>query len=399
MEKESPFYIDKNYNPNYPIGGSYESNQSQKSRKSKFLALFAIIGFVFIGSFIGVLVSRAWDPIWNPFRPSPDKVLARAFLKQKEIKTKSENIFIYTDTKAINDDFSVEIKMESNTDTRDENILKSSGKFDYKVLIGPINIAFSGETTIIGEEIYFKLDSLPIALFQFFKRSGTDFSNNPYVDAFENIFKGIMGKWIRISPNDAGMNFSISTRKQKEFSEEINNIIAKYPIFKAKKQFTDKEINKNKAYHYLLALDKENLKKLLPEILKAIRNSRMFPTTEENPFDREEIERAMKELDDLLNKIGEITTEIWIGKNDYYIYKIKGEKTIDVSAISDGREKGVIKIEWEASASNFNQPIEIKTPENSVGIVELMYSILEPIWNKMPFSVKQPNLTPPIPSY
>ncbi len=402
MEKESSFYIDKSYNPHYPISGTYGSEPNQKPKKSKAFMLFIIIGMIFIGSFGAALASRIWDPVWNPFRPSPEKVLARAFLKQKEIKTQNEKIFVYADAKTPTDDaFSVEIKMESNTDTRDENIMKASGKFDYKVLIGPISIPFSGEATIIGEEIYFKLDSLPTALFQFFKMSGADFSNNPYIDAFENILNGITGKWIRISPNDKhlGMSFSINARKQKELSEAINNIVARYPVFKVKKQFADKEINENKAYHYLLALDKENLKKLLPEILETIRNSGMFPLAEKNPSDKEEIARAMKELDDLLNKTGEITTEIWIGKNDYYIYRIKGEKTIDVSAISDGREKGVIKIGWDASASNFNQPIEIKAPENSVGILELMYSIMEPIWNKMPPSVKQPNLKTPIPSY
>lgn len=399
MENESSFYIDKSDNPSYPIGGTYGAEPNQKPKKSKALMIFIIIGLILIGFFGAVLASRTWDPIWNPFRPSPEKVLARAFLRQNEIKTQSANIFIYADAKTATDDaFSVEIKMESDTDIRDENVLKSSSKFDYKILIGPISVPLSGEATIIGEEIYFKLDALPLALFQFFKMSGADVFNNPYIDGLENIFKGIIGKWIRISPKDTGINFSINTRKQKELSEAINNIIAKYPAFKAKKQFADKEISGNKTYHYLLALDKENLKKLLPEILETIKNSGMFPMAEKNPSDKGEIEEAMKELDDLLNKTGEITTEIWIGKNDYYIYKIKGEKTIDVSAISDGREKGVIKIGWDALASDFNQPIEIKAPENSIGIVELIYSIVEPVWNSLP-PVKTPNLKTPIPSY
>src|SRR3989338_9891219 len=75
------------------------------SATQKITIIFVTIFFIALTTASALLAIRAWDPLWNPFRPSQEKILLAAFQKRDEIKTlRTEAIFtfdLYDKTKKI----------------------------------------------------------------------------------------------------------------------------------------------------------------------------------------------------------------------------------------------------------------------------------------------------------
>ena len=85
-------------------------------------------------------------------------------------------------------------------------------------------------------------------------------------------------------------------------------------------------------------------------------------------------------IDELFESVGEISAEIWIGKKDKFIYKIKAEKEIDLNKFK-GETKGIIIGKLDIEFSNFDQPVEIKAPESFKSLEEILGQFQTPINN------------------
>ncbi len=337
----------------------------QKRKGSNFVEIIAvliILGIVGVGT---SLATRVWDPLWNPFRPEPKEVLTKMVGQMKELKT-----YYSKATFAINlknkKEFKIAGDFSGDNDTTNPDNPKSAGKFNLNFAMEGMQFSLAGEAKTIGEISYFKLTTIPALpmLEPFFALMGIDLQQfkNQWVKFDQESIKEIF-------PSEMTKEFEKESEKQKkeqkEIKEKIKKLIANKELYFPKKELADEKIGKIKAYHYIVALNKEEIKKLIPELMKIVEER------EKIPIEPEGMKEFQEKFDELLNKIGEITADIWIGKKDFHLYKLNLEKEIDLS-VFETEEKGKITIKLATEFDKFNQPIEITAPEEFKTIKEIL---------------------------
>ncbi len=183
----------------------------------------------------------------------------------------------------------------------------------------------------------------------------------------------IQNKWIRVDPEEIekemGISFKGITKEEEEkLKAKIEELLVKYPPIKPEKELKDQVIEGRKYYHYLTRLDKENLKKFLSELLQFTKEEKiaflpglLFSEEEINKMDEE----ISKVLDELFQSIKSSQIEIWIDKKTYYLYRTKGEMVIE-------DEEGKLEIGLDSTFSNYNQPVKIVAPKESISITEFI---------------------------
>ena len=386
MEKEPLFSIDKREDPNYSI---YFKEPKIKKGKKPFLILGVVILFILLGM-TAVLASRIWDPLWNPFRPSPERVLAKSFEIHKTVKTyhyQAKGMLeftIYATQTESGGNASVELQLEGDVDNSDKETPKSKANFSFSVYAGPVGFPFSGKSITIGKVDYYKIEKFPLSGFLERVFESTNIGLTPEEQAEMEMVKEfvsraieqIQNKWIRVDPEEIekemGISFKGITKEEEEkLKAKIEELLVKYPPIKPEKELKDQVIEGRKYYHYLTKLDKENLKKFLSELLQFMKEEKiaflpdlLFSEEEINKMD-EEISKA---LDELFKSIKFSQIEIWIDKKTYYLHRIKGELIVE-------DEEAKLEIRVDSDFSNYNQPGKILAPEESISITEFIMQL------------------------
>lgn len=415
------------------------------------------------------LATRAWDPVWNPFRPNPEKVMEEMYSNMKKVKT------FHTEAKISfeGEGKSQEIKdirgggayfdFSGDIDKTDVQNLKSSGVSEVKIESDGTQFSLGLEFKAVGNEYYFKLTKIPLLSFLPIDLSG------------------IKNQWIRIEANSEEFPQEIS-EQQKQIIEEIKNIIKGKNFYSVKKELPEEKIDSKDTYHFLLALNNEELKNAIFEIedrmeklgystssgetiakeariksdmlqLRTVaeiiydwksgysnfncNNSKVKPICEsiseeagakpvifafqndycafvtlpvqgyyycvdsssspkvvtnpnrtgycdgrtficpsgtEVPEEmREKIakEEFLKVVEKFFGNLGEVTAEIWIGKKDKLLYKLKYEKDFNLANIQEGAE-GNLNTTAEIFLSGFDKSIEIEAPKDSKKLEEIL---------------------------
>jgi len=96
------------------------SIQKEKSPKKIIIPILVLVFLLLAGATI-VLASRIWDPLWNPFRPKPEKVIERMFQKVWQVKTFQDKS---------------DISLICNSKNKFSLRLKTEGKYDFCYLFG-----------------------------------------------------------------------------------------------------------------------------------------------------------------------------------------------------------------------------------------------------------------------
>lgn len=315
----------------------------------------------------GVLLgTRIWDPLWNPFRPEPERVIDKMGEKMKEVKTLHTDLNLEFDIKN-ESEFNIKSKIWADADNSDPKNLKSASGIDVNLAMEGIQLSL--ETKQIGEIFYMKLTKVPVF---------------PLIDLFLTVMgidlNELKNQWIKFDKESfnqllGGEYYEELTKEQKEeekkretMIEEFKKIIENKKLYLVKKELPDEKIDDKKVYHYVVVLNNEEIKKIIPELFKT--NVEIFGESDSIGIEEE----FLKEMDEFFEKIGEITVEIWIGKKDNYLYKVKIDKEIDVSKFEE-KSKGKATIKFDIELSNFNQPATIEAPENFIGIEEIITSL------------------------
>jgi hypothetical protein len=368
---------------------SQNSNQEPKVLivpvKPKRKILKIILGLVVIGifGFFIALYTRAFDPLWNPFRPEPEKVIEEMSKKMTEVKTlHSETKFDFLTKEDAKETFKMTMEFWSDSDTTEKENQKSAGSFSITLAIEGMQFLLAGENKTIGKDSYLKLTTLPASPFleAYSRQIGIDLSQlkNQWIKIDEESIKNLL----KSLGMEAEMEKETET-KQKEMVAKFQEILKNRKFYLVKKEFPDEEIGNQKVYHYLVTLNKEEIKKIIPEFLKAMIDMGFFP---QPPTEAEwqEFEREFpKKFDEFFAKIGDIEGEIWISKKDLYLYKVKGEKEIDLQKFEKGT-KGKIMAKLDINFSNFNQPIKIEAPKEYKSLEEILKPQIEELPSMKP---------------
>lgn len=381
------------------------STPKPKSRKIKIVIGF-IVGVLLIST-VGAtlaLYTRAWDPLWNPFRPEPEKIIQEMTQRMKQVKTIHTETKINTEIK--NDHGSAEISIASNgdVDTSDTKNPKSAGDFSFGFSTkspgsyGPneINFSLGGEAKALGNIFYFRINTLPalivdslrnetgIDLNETFTNKWIKIDSESITQSLEDLFKNYYFGG-NLPPEFENL-FQQQIETQNELQKKFGKIIEGKKFFIVKKELLDTEISGIESYHYLMNLDKKELKSLIPEfaILYVDMIKEMMPP--DYPLTDEDIYQAKKEITESLNKafdeffakVGDIDGEVWIGKKDYLLYKVKMDKLIDLSKINTYSE-GTITLGVDINFSNFDKPVIIEEPKEYKTLEEIIKPIFEKV--------------------
>ncbi len=306
----------------------------------------SILPKVFIGFFLGLIITifsslyfNMWDPLWNPFRMSTDDV----FFNMQDEMTKLETFQVKGDS-FLGIDSNLEFAVNF---TGKFNLLDSKNNLNFKVLASlPPQGQFLWETkTINTQNVSYTNFDIPIYLHSFLY--------------FQDIDVGkINNRWIEISEKeeDPVQYFPKALLKQQDkIIQKIGDFIKK-EIFFVEKEFSDKRIKGEDVYHYELGIREEKVKNILNEISDIINKKTLE-------------EFSLKEdIDLILENIKKININIWIGKDNYHIYRLR----LEMETLN--RKEQDIKSRINLDFYNFNQKIsEFKIPEETLLLEEIIF--------------------------
>ncbi|MDI6603175.1 MAG: hypothetical protein QME57_03625 [Patescibacteria group bacterium] len=474
-EKFSPFpSLKETPPPLSPIPPYFEETHSVGKPKTNLVKIIieALLILVLGGGV--VLGVRIWDPLWNPFRPSPEKTITKMTAKMKEVKTYHTDLNLELNIKN-ESEFNIKGKLWGDADNNDPKKIKSAGGINVNFAMEGMQFSLGLETKQIGETLYIRLAAIPAfpIVQQFLLMKGIDFNKmkNQWVKFDEDDIKKLLGKE---HYQELMKRQQEEKKKQEAMVEEFKKIIKNKKLYLVKKELRDEKIGKVNTYHYVVTLNNEEIKEIIPDLLniggfgiydsltaakieakeaKVIADMRQIRTIAEiiynneggyhkvncdwvdmsklckdifdqvgakpviftsdkaycsftplpvkgyyycvdsglnalttniNPLEagycngqtfvcpaaakiseedykKMAEERLSKDIEKFFEKIGELSAELWIGKEDYLLYRFKGEKLIDLSKF-DENEKGTVLIKLDIDLSKFNQPVNIEAP-------------------------------------
>lgn len=319
---------------------------------------------------IGVaLGARIWDPLWNPFRPEPEEVMEKMATKMKELKTIHSKVkieFKMIDEK-LKQEMQISVSLNSDSDVTDPKNSKVAINFGFEMTSFKIeNLLLRGENKTIGDASYLKLDTIeiPSELAPLLMMLGIDLNK-------------IQGQWIKLdkevseSLTGKASGLEASEEEQQKLREKLLKLFKEKKVYYVKEELPDQKIEGKKAYHYVLALNREKIKEVIPELFEIIAESSEEETLGGELGTAFMVGGITESIDRFLEKIGGIDIEVWIGKKDKLLYKAKIEKEIDASKLEKSA-KGKMIIKFNVEFSNFNEPITIEEPKNFIEAKDLI---------------------------
>jgi len=358
----------------------------------KIIVIIGILIAIGVGAIIGLLYTQIWNPSWNPFRPTPEVVLAEMALKMEGLKTVHSDAEFEIEFKNA-EKLNILVKMSSDGDQTDSQNPRGKGDLDITFSLKEMNCPLKMETIAIDETSYFKITTLP-DVSDVLKLYGEELEEYGMEDEeseslfsmqtmlLETIFNEIKNQWIKFDQESLKNIFEmlgqeyqapLSKEEQKELTEKLVNLLKGKKFYQVKEELPDEKIGNQMMYHYLLTLEKEGIKGLIPDMMNTIMEYYLADETETL------LEEDMKEMfegklprmiDEFFDKAGEIDFEVWIGQKDKYLYRAKLiEKEIDLSELGETYDEemvltlGKILISGEINFSKFNQPVIIEAPQ------------------------------------
>ena len=349
-------YNQDNLNDNFPS----ESNSEIYPKKHSNATAKIVLGIIIL-AVIGGAVFGAYY-LWNYFGLSPDKVVEKMIDKMGDIKTFHSNFKAKIETIG-NQTSQTQITLDSDSDFTDSKNPKTSSNFDFQANGEKEkgNLALSGEFRSEKNVSYFKLNKISIS-------PSLEF----YLMMLGIKKDSLIGKWLKIDKNELEkLNGKTeqpkpSSKDVVEMNKEIGDLIKREKVYTIKKM-SDETINGKNAYHYVLILNKEKIKKMIPDFLDIVKKYSKNNLDRLNMIDAKEVEQS---IDKFFEKVNGLSIDIWIGKKDYLLYKAKIDKEINASAIKEGAT-GKIIITLDLLLSNFDKPIKIEMPKNSLDLKDI----------------------------
>jgi len=335
-----------------------------KSLDKKKLAIGIIAGILIILiGFTIVLAAKIWDPLWNPFAPNPTKILNQAFENMSEIETSHLKMVIDMDIEGNEELSSIKFILDGDFDATDKDNPKSQMDLEARIQIPDteVEMIMGGEMRTIDDVIYFQVTSIPFLFNMYFSQIGLD------ITQWQN-------KWYHFDPEELGVSMTglgLSQDDKLALTKDLQELYLQYSPAKPIKRLAEEEIDDKATYHFLMALDKENLKQFIVKLPLALEE---YDTFKSEGFTDEEKEKMFADIDKFFEETGGMKFEIWIGKTDKLIYKIAGYGEVPESLFEEG--EGAISFDFKVESSNFNEPVEILTPQDSSSIIEILMGMM-----------------------
>lgn len=310
---------------------------------------------------------------------------------------------------------SLDIATEGVTDFRDKENPSFYSSFTFGVNVKSfsspeVKTTFALEAVSLEDVVYIKLND-----FQFENGSDTGEASKKQLEGFVEIVKN---NWYFISEEDiknlyaeAGIDMSDTGKGSlsNESIQKLNEIIDGHNLFQFSQDLGDEKIGEVDTYHYKIKLDSKEGFELAIELIEESLRSQGEEENADNFMDKikestEDINKAKEIIDFVVNKMN---AEIWIGKNDNMIYRVKVDGKFDkdffkafvnkyssVYGIEDSNsdegfdEIGKMNLNFslDYSFSNFDTAY-VRKPEGAKDFQKIREAVVEQMETKMPSSI------------
>lgn len=191
------------------------------------------------------------------------------------------------------------------------------------------NSTFSGELelALIDKMIYAKLNQVDFSI------DGVDDSaEKKQIDSFVEIFKN---NWYYLSPEEFS---AMSSEESAQIWNSMNlgDKIKDYSLLKFSSDLGDENIGGVDTYHYVVKMDVEEAARFVLDVMKE--SAKNSSEEDEKSFSKyldentKNIENAKKALNFVMNNIN---SEVWIGKDDGLIHRLKITGSFDEQFVKD----------------------------------------------------------------
>lgn len=338
-----------------------------------------LVVFLVVVSTATLLATKTWNPAWNPFQGSGGggDVIEKAFDKISQAKTISYQGSLLIDTLQDNKPSSAVFNLKGSLDTSNEDSWQTANLIDFSFEQPDSEVITAGfDLDFIAKSLYLRINSLPETL------------SIPFLSS--DFLQSIKGKWIGISEDQAkqlaGVSDDTTSTDQDEqtkealklFISDLKEIGADKEIFSIKQQLADETIDGENTTHYLVDINKEAVKEMIPEYYALMQK---YGLTEGQDADylaqiEEAMQSAPQAIDDAWEKIGGISFEAWISSNRT-LKRLIFEKTIDSSQLEQSTETSPIiaTIKIDLTFSDINKSVNLSAPQDAMTIEDLLTSL------------------------
>ena len=295
------------------------------------------------------LVARIWDPQWNPFRPSFEKVVLSSFEKLKHIETvKVTADFLLESKNTASGDIllGVNVRVDQTIDARNKEDIKTGGQINGGVSLEGVEVSFAGDLIFTKKEAYVKFTKIPLV---------------PILSEMLGIdTDALKSQWILLEVEDLN-----SREMQDEYSKVARGQlieILKDPASYTIEELADERIDEEPTYHYRIKLNQQALKKIL--------NTLQQPGIAEVYVFDEEVTQSLKD-EEFLKQVGDIQIEFWFGSKDYLLRRVFFEKTFE-SEYGAYFKNAKQHLNIDVRFSNFNKETNIVVPTDAKTFEEVI---------------------------
>ena len=323
-------------------------------KKITLIVSIVLIGIIGLGALF-------YNQGWIPFSVSDDEIISTMIEKMGENKSWHSDLNVEMEIKGIQgqegEKVNVIWNMEGDFDGNDPENQKSAAKFESELKMEGMSFSLGGEIKILGKkDIYFRVTTIPAL---------------PFLDMLGLNLNELKNQWIKIDEE----YLKEYPDEDEEMVKEFEELFKGKEFWKIEEKLPDEKINGINNYHYLISLDKTELREVIPEVLKISMENSLGSEYLSELEKEKTLEEASDSINEFLDKIGDINFEVWIGKKDKLLYRLKAEKEIDISELYDEESlaqelEGSINIKLELNFSDFNQEMNIEAPEEFKSINE-----------------------------
>lgn len=350
-----------------PQPQSMQSSALRKTRRHPALKLFIVlIVAIILGAGGLVFAYHFFNFPWNFLRPSPESVISKAWNNLKTINSQNfdSELLLSSETVFANnqsDTFNLVAKASGGIDANNRlSLIKASitGSTVNSNTSNEYDFFLSGEARTIQKDLYVILESIDLGGFEdFIMMFGG-------LDANE-----IKEKWFRFQLDEMVQEqlmkqTSVISGQQVDAEKEINDLTNKIAkILLDKKVYNINELEENlgvdgKEYHYQISLNREKLIEVSPEIFNILieyRDKYNLASTPEYNSSEFTLEHFQKYLNEILDIVGDMNVDLFIGKEDNFFHKVQFVKNLRIDDV-------VIKINYKIETTGINNPIQVSIP-------------------------------------
>jgi len=329
------------------------------------LAVLGGVGYFTAGQYLNLPYSNI---LGNLFAPSPESVISNMLAKMKDVKsyhTVTQGDVSVKDNNKISQG-KLSFSITGGSDMTSATSPKANFTISFSAVSGPsatplatasVDMIVAGDTVV-----YLKVNDLitPDSAIDLAQIKGAWLKiDQDSIKALSTVEGGELGITIPQTSDNAAM------------VKKIQDLLSTENMISVDKQLADEIVSGQSTYHYSVIINKTKIKDLLTKVMAMQAQAENGAAA--NPL-VQNITGAL--ITTLVDAIGDINMELWVGKKDYMLYRFKIDKTIDLNKISQGANM-TLAAKLDVTNSNFGKTISVQAPAEAQKIEDVVLPLIK----------------------